>query len=159
MSSVKRRGHALRGPAEPHLRFPGYRRIGEQRQIPATVFHPGHAAGQSGLVHGQPAGMICLKSKWILGNVVLFHYLRVILYLGLLEPACRCQTCGFPQSHLHIQGKLPPFHTHNSFHTFCHFCIIAFEKLLQGPHSCLRSVMPPNRGQKLSTALVRLSHI
>ncbi len=45
MSSVKRGGHALRGPAEPHLRFPGYRRIGEQRQIPATVFHPGHAAG------------------------------------------------------------------------------------------------------------------
>uniref|UniRef100_A0A671RSI1 Pleckstrin homology domain-containing family A member 1-like n=1 Tax=Sinocyclocheilus anshuiensis TaxID=1608454 RepID=A0A671RSI1_9TELE len=31
---------------------------------------------------------------------------------------------------------------------------LIFEKLLQGPHSFLRSVMPPNRGQKLNTALV-----
>lgn len=58
MSSVKRGGHALRGPAEPHMRFPGYRRCGEQWQIPATVFYPGHATGQSGLVHGQPSGTL-----------------------------------------------------------------------------------------------------
>lgn len=58
MCSVKRGGHALRGPAEPHLRFPGHRGCGEQRQVSTAVFHPGHPAEQSGLVHGQPAGTI-----------------------------------------------------------------------------------------------------
>lgn len=53
---MSRRRHALRGPAEPHLWLPGHRGAREQRQVPAPLLHPGHAAGQPGVVHGQPAG-------------------------------------------------------------------------------------------------------
>lgn len=47
---------ALRGPTEPHLRFPRHRGEREQRQVPAALLHTGHSARKLGVVHGQPAG-------------------------------------------------------------------------------------------------------
>lgn len=47
---------ALRGPTEPHLRFPRHRGEREQRQVPAALLHPGHSTRKLGVVYGQPAG-------------------------------------------------------------------------------------------------------
>lgn len=49
---MSRRRDALCGPTEPHLWFPGHRGEREQRQVPATLLHPGHTAGEPGVVHG-----------------------------------------------------------------------------------------------------------
>lgn len=47
---------ALRGPTEPHLRFPRHRGEREQRQVPAALLYTGHSTRKLGVVYGQPAG-------------------------------------------------------------------------------------------------------
>lgn len=53
---MSRRPDALRGPTEPHLRLPRHRGEREQRQVPASLLHPGHSARKLGVVYGQPTG-------------------------------------------------------------------------------------------------------
>lgn len=53
---MPRRPDALRGPTEPHLRLPRHRGEREQRQVPASLLHTGHAPGKLGVVYGQPTG-------------------------------------------------------------------------------------------------------